>query len=158
MFQSIFGVFVVFIEFLAPLLVLVCCYRRILWIIRARIGSKITSGNKQTAEFELARNNVIKTLFIVVFFFFVCFLGTEIYYLFYNLGFKVDYNGGIYKFTVIMVFLNCTINPFIYLLKYEDFQRALMRQFCCRTSRYDNNSDRTCSTISTSVELSDTHM
>ena len=77
MFQSVFGVFVVFIEFLVPLLVLVCCYRKILWIIRARIKSKIASGNKQTAKFELARNNVIKTLFIVVFFFFVCFLGTE---------------------------------------------------------------------------------
>ena len=158
MFQSAFGVFIVFIEFLIPFLILVCCYGRILWIIRARIRSKMDmgNGNIQTAKFELARNNVIKTLFIVAFFFFICFLGTEVFYLLYNLGYDVNYNGGYYKFTVIMVFVNCTINPFIYLLKYEDFQRALVRQFCCRTSRYDNNSDRTCSTISTSV--SEGHM
>ena len=116
----------------------------------------MASGNTQKVKFELARNNVIKTLLIVAFFFFICFLGTEIFYLLFNLGFDVNYNGGYYKFTVIMIFLNCTINPFIYLLKYKDFQRALMKQFCCRTSRYDNNSDRTCSTISTSV--SEGHM
>ena len=150
-FQSSFGVFIVSIEFIVPLVILVYCYGRILWIIRARIGSKMSADNKQTAKFELARNNVIKTLFIVVFFFFICSLGIEVIFIFYSLGFEVDWNSGYYKFTVVMVFLNCTINPFIYLINYKDFQRAFMRQFCCAISGYDSNSDRTGSTISTSM-------
>ena len=158
MFYSVFGVFLVTIEFIVPLIILAYCYARILSIIRARIGSNMRSDNAQTSKFELARNNVIKTLFIVVFFFFMCSLGIEVLFLFYSLGFEVDWNSGYYKFTVIMLFLNCTINPFIYLINYKDFQRAFMRQFHCRISRHGSNPDITGSTISTSVDLSNIHM
>ena len=158
MFYRVFGVFLVTIEFIVPLIILAYCYTRILWIIRARIGSKMGSEDTQRAKFEIARNNVIKTLFIVVFFFFMCSLGIEVLFLFYSLGFEVDWNSGYYKFTVIMLFLNCTINPFIYLINYKDFQQALIRQFCCRISRHGSNLDITGSTISTSVDLSNVHM
>ena len=140
-FQSVFSIFVVSVEFIIPVIILVYCYGRILWIIRARIGSKMGTDEKQTVKFEQARNNVIKTLFIVVFFIFICYLGIEVLFICYNLGFEVDWNGGYYKFTVIMVFINCTVNPFIYLINYKDFQKALMRQFCCRISHQERNSD-----------------
>ena len=103
----------------------------------------------QTVKFELAGNNVIKTLFIVVFFFFICFLGIEVLFLFYSLGFEVDWNSGYYNITVIMLFLNCTINPFIYLVNYKDFQKALMEQLRCTVSQHYSNSSRTCSTMPT---------
>ena len=142
--------FVVSVEFIVPLVILIYCYGRILWMIRNRIGSNLNSDNKQNVKFEVARDNVIKTLFIVVFFFFICSVGIEVIFLFFSFGFEVDWNSGYYQFTVIMVFLNCTINPFIYLINYKDFQKALIRQFCCRTSlsQFDSNSDRTVSTIS----------
>ena len=91
----------------------------------------MVSSNTQTAKFELARNNVIKTLFIVAFCFFICFLGLEVAYFLYNLGFEVDWNSGYYKFTVIMVYLNFTINPFIYLVNYKDFHKALKKLLRC---------------------------
>ena len=91
----------------------------------------MVSSNTQTAKFELARNNVIKTLFIVAFCFFICFLGLEVAYFLYNLGFAVDWNSGYYKFTVIMVYLNFTINPFIYLVNYKDFHKALKKLLRC---------------------------
>ena len=134
MIQSVIIIFVIFVEFLVPLVILVYCYGRILWVIRARIGSKMGSEDAHTVKFELARNNVIRTLFIVSFFFVICFLGSEVHYILYGLGFEVKWSGEGYKFTVCMLFLNCTINPFIYLINYKDFQRALMRQLCCRTS------------------------
>ena len=151
--QSVIGVFIVFVEFLIPLMILIYCYGRILWIIRARIVSNMGSEDAQTAKFELARSNLIKTLFIVAFFFVICFLGNEVYYLFYGLGFEVNPNTGYYKFTVGMYFLNCTINPFIYLVNYKDFQQALIRQFrcTCRISGRNSNPDITGSTISISV-------
>ena len=149
--QSVIAVFVAFVEFLIPLMILIYCYWRILWIIRARIGSKMGGEDTQRAKFELARNNVIKTLVIVAFFFILCFLGIEVYYLLYGLGFEVELNGSIYNFTVSMFFLNCTVNPFIYLVNYKDFQKALIGQFCCRISRHDNNSEVSGSTICVSV-------
>ena len=132
-------------------MILMYCYGRILWIIRARIETKMGGEDAQTAKFELARNNVVKTLLIVGFFFIICFLGNEVYYLFFGLGFEVDQNSGYYNFTAGMFFLNCTINPFIYLLNYKDFQKALMRQICCKTSRHDKNPDITNSAVLTSV-------
>ena len=69
-------------------------------------------------------SNIIKTLLIVVLFFFLCFASEETFYLLYNLGYEVNWDGVYYKFSVIMVFLNCTVNPFIYLFNYKDFQKA----------------------------------
>ena len=151
MFHSVFGVCIVVVEFIVPLMILIYCYGRILLIIKARIGSNMGGDGTQTTKFEMARNNVIKTLFIIVFFFFICFLGIEVLFLFYSLGFEVDWHSGYYKFTVIMLFLNCTINPFIYLVNYKDFQKALMGQLRCKVSRHYSNSSRTCSIISTST-------
>ena len=49
----------------------------------------------------------------------------------FNLGYDVDFNGIYYKFCVLMVFPNRTVNPFIYLLKYRDYQHALREFFGC---------------------------
>ena len=117
------------------------------------------SEDARRAKFQLARSNLIKTLFVVAFSFVICFLGNEVYYLIYGLGFEVEWNGGLYNFTVGMFFLNCTINPFIYLVNYKDFQKALMEQFHCKISRYDSNSEITDNTICTSIgPSSNVHM
>ena len=159
MIKSMVGVFTVFVEFLLPLVILVYCYARILWMIKARIVSNMGSEDTQRAKFELARSNLIKTLFIVAFFFVICFLGNEVCYLLYGLGFEVDWNSELYNFTVSMYFLNCTINPFIYLVNYKDFQKALMKQFCCGKSRHESDSNMTGSTMSTSARFtSNGHM
>ena len=57
--------------------------------------------------------------------FIICWSPNQIYYLLYNPGYDVDLNGTFDKFGVLMVFGNCTITPFIYLLKYRDYQIAL---------------------------------
>jgi hypothetical protein len=43
----------------------------------------------------------------------------QIYFLMHNLGFVVDFTSSFYNFTVIMVFVNCCVNPIIYTVKYE---------------------------------------
>ena len=50
----------------------------------------------------------------------------------YNLGYEINWNGTYYLFTVLMVFINCTVNPFIYLIKYRDYQEALKKLLGCR--------------------------
>ena len=67
-----------------------------------------------------------------------------------NLGFKEDFNSSYYKFTTVMVFLNCTIIPFIYLFKYQDFQRALLKSVVCMKLKEVRSSESD-TTVSTSM-------
>ena len=113
---------------------LVYCYGRIVWILTRRIDSKLNNNsitNTHADTFQTARNNTIKTLLIVALCFIICWSNNQVYYIMYNLGYKVDWNGVYYKFTVLMVFLNCTVNPFIYLVKYKDYQVALRSLLNC---------------------------
>ena len=121
------------------------CYGRIVWVLTRRIDSKLdkmeistqrnSSDNKmQTVirdKFQLARQNTIKTFLLVGLCFIICWSNDQIFFLMFNLGYNVDFNGIYYKFCVLMVFLNCTVNPFIYLLKYRDYQHSLREFFGC---------------------------
>ena len=134
MLSSIIGIILIFIQFLIPLIILVYCYGRIVWILTRRIDSKLnttTNANPHADTFQTARNNTIKTLLIVALCFIICWSNNQVYYTMYNLGYKVDWNGVFYKFTVLMVFFNCTVNPFIYLVKYKDYQVALRSLLNC---------------------------
>ena len=46
-------------------------------------------------------------------------------YLLFLFGYPLDFESVYWDVIVQMVFLNCTINPFIYLVKSKDFQNAL---------------------------------
>ena len=66
-----------------------------------------------------------------------------------HLGFHANWNGTYYKFTVLMVFLNCTVNPFIYLVNYQDYQKALKSCFGCQ--RQEDTEERKSTTSSTGL-------
>ena len=38
-----------------------------------------------------------------------------------------DKNSYFIKFVIFLVYLNCTINPFIYIIKYKDYHIALKK-------------------------------
>ena len=141
MFHRIFGVFLVSIEFLIPFLILALCYGRILWMLPRRMDSNLDTRTNQSDTFQVARRNTIKTFLLVGVFFVICWSSSKIYYLMYSFGSKPDWDGTFYKFAVIMAFGNCTINPFIYLIKYKDYQKALKSCFSCgkRDSRKTTN-------------------
>ena len=104
-----------------------------MWILTRKIDSNLDNKEKNISEnkrvlsrrFLAARNNTVKTFLLVGICFIICWVNDEVYYLMYNLGYNVDWNGTYFKFCVIMVFLNCTVNPFVYLIKYQDYQEAL---------------------------------
>ena len=73
----------------------------------------------------------------------------------YNLGYKINWNGTYYQFTVLMVFVNCTVNPFIYLIKYRDYQQSL-RKFLGRDKKKSHEEmDTKSSNVSMSRESGD---
>ena len=101
--------------------------------------------SQSSVKFHKAQKNVIKTLFIVVLFLVFCFTYSEVFYLLYHLGYSMDFNGFHYKFSTVLFFFNCTVNPFIYLVNYKDFQEGLKLLFCKRKPEV-RNSDVTVTT------------
>ena len=138
-FNSAFGVFIIFKQYFLPLFILVYCNGRIIWILTRRLDSNLenlgSSENKISRKFLLARTNTIKSFLLVGIFFIICWTCEEIFYLMYNLGYEVNWNSTYFNFCLLMVFLNSTVNPFIYLLKYQDYQVALKYLFGCKTKR-----------------------
>ena len=124
LFKSIWGVVNITYSFFIPLLIMVYCYGRIAWVLNKRIDSKLSSSGPNDM-FHVARTNTIKTFLTVALCFVICWSCNHIYYLMFNIGYEADFNSTYFNFTIIMVFINCIVNPFIYLIKYKDFQQAL---------------------------------
>ena len=84
----------------------------------------------------------------------ICWSQNEFFYLVYNFGYPLDSNSSYYQFTVLMVFLNSIVNPFIYLIKYQDYQIAL-RQFlrCKMKDKEENRSQNSVSTTSNQTDF-----
>ena len=87
--------------------------------------------SNQNVTFEVARRNTLKTFVLIGVSFIICWGPDQIYFLLYNLGYEmnIDKNSSFIKFVIFLVYLNCTINPFIYVIKYKDYHVALKELF-----------------------------
>ena len=79
----------------------------------------------------MARTNTLKTFLLISICFVLCWSCSQFNYLLYNIGYPVDFNGMFDKISLLVAFCNCTINPFVYLFKYRDYQAALKELFSC---------------------------
>ena len=158
--SSIWGVTMVCIQFIGPVIILIYCYGRIALMLTRRLGSNLESTsstpdveNVIKSKFLKARYNTIKTVLLVGICFIICWVNDEVYYLMYNLGYDADWNGTYFKFCVAMIYMNCTINPIVYLVSYQDYHRAL-REFCSRSKwKTDKRDVENTSSTSTSTYL-----
>ena len=173
--KTAFGIGLLFFQFIIPFLVLIICYGKIVWMLTRRINTDLIkprsamnntenvsnqTANAQTIKqvtdtakdkFQLARRNTIKTLLIVRLCFIICWSQNQVRYLMHNCGYELDFNSTYFQFTVVMVFLNCTVNPFIYLIKYRDYQEALRAFFHCKKENENNSSSVTSITNPTTL-------
>ena len=157
--KTAFGIGLMFIQFFIPVLVLVVCYGQIILVLTRRINTDLVKNNSDNAnettdnagtnskavdrgkeKFQLARKNTIKTLLIVGLCFIICWSQNQIMYFMYNCGYNINFNTIYFEFTILMVFLNCTVNPFIYLIKYRDYQDTLKHFFHCNKRQEMSNS------------------
>ena len=152
--KTAFGIALMSIQFFIPVLVLIICYGQIIWVLTRRINTDLMKNKSMVAssdnvcdstvntttaqvvdsgkeKFQLARRNTIKTLLIVGLCFIICWSQNQIIYFMYNCGYNVKFNTVYFDFTILMVFVICTVNPFIYLIKYKDYQEALRTFFHC---------------------------
>lgn len=134
------------VHFFIPVFTLVFCYGKIVCMLSRRISTNITEVHSQNQtnsktneikdetdvhkdKFQLARRNTIKTLLIVGCFFFICWCPNCVIYMMYNCGYNIDFNSTYLQSSILMVFFNVTVNPFIYLFHYRDYQKALKTFF-----------------------------
>ena len=175
------GIFLIFIQFFIPFVILVVLYGQIVWMLSRRINTSMTdtkgnrdnkintknnniddtgtAGSKHLADtqrdrFQRARRNTINTLLVVGCCFIICWVQNQVLYLMYNLGYEIDWNSPYYHFTVLMVFVNCTVNPFIYLIKYQDYQIALKEFLHCKSKKRENITQHSVSSISLATNRS----
>ena len=133
-FSEVTGFLMVVCEFALPALVFIVSYTKIAWILHSK--RRILQGSIATRSSDNNKvhggKNIIKTLLLVSCCFLFCWTTNEIYYLLYLLGYKVNFRHPFYDFSVIAVFCNCCCNPFVYILKYKDFQQGIRKFFHCR--------------------------
>ena len=166
--KSIFGIVIICFQFLIPFVIIIYCDAKIVWMLTKRIRSgmdlkikNVKEGNStkdnqehtKSNAFQIARRNTIKTLLIVGCCFVTCWSQNQFLYLFYNMGYSVDFNSNYFQFTVFMVFLNSTINPFVYLFKYRDYQNAL-KKLCSCSRNEQGDSQSQCSSNQSNSHLS----
>ena len=168
--RRLVGVLTVIVEFIIPLIIIICSYLRMFQIIRGRVQPMRTESSinpmqqgiqsisrssatdlraipnapslPQTGRRErLAKcsRNIVKTLLTSSVCFFVCWVWNQSFFLLFNLGYPVDYNGYFYHFTVYMVLLNIALNPLIYTVRYRQFQHCVRAKLCHRNNLIDTN-------------------
>ena len=98
---------------------------------------------------ERARKNVIKTLVIVSSAFILCTSANQWFFFLYNLGLfsPAVISSNFSHLTVIAMFANCCVNPFIYAAQYDEFQKAMraiwLRLRGLNTEYFNNTSTST---------------
>ena len=85
---------------------------------------------KQDSDNRASRN-IIKTFAIVTSSYFVCFIPHKVYIIMYMFG-QISIFGHVYQATLIMMFLNCCINPIIYIAKHDAFRKGMAMLFRCQ--------------------------
>ena len=143
--QLAFGVLLVNIQYIIPILLQIYLYGRIVWLIRKRAqtgpstsnsrnvartnSSSLQEVNRTSFSWSRAQKNSVKTAAIVSICFMVCWTCDQIYFTMYFLRGSKYYDVTFFQYTLIFVVANSAINPFIYALQYESFQRTVRKLF-----------------------------
>jgi len=95
-------------------------------IKNSAVEAKSIQAPKESASTARAKRNVIKTLALVSCGFILCWSGTEVSFYLNDLGLiQLDWSGAFYNFTNVMVFISCCINPVVYCIQYNQFQKGV---------------------------------
>ena len=153
--SQIVAVVVVVVLVFLPASILIFVYGRIVWVLSRKAKSDVISDinrgeNKdkiadastelRIKNYELAKRNTIKTLVTVAACFIICWMGNQVWFLLFNIGYEIQFDSVGYQFTVLMVCVNSTINPFIYLIQYKEYQAALKALICKKGKTTSQNS------------------
>ncbi|KAJ8044648.1 G-protein coupled receptor 39 [Holothuria leucospilota] len=97
-------------------------------------NSQKDQGQIQTGRYrERGRRNVLITPLLVSLTFLICWTPDMIVYFHHNVVTRHDWNDAFHQIVILLAASNVGVNPLIYTLKYENFQKGL-RQIFKKTS------------------------
>ena len=149
------GVLILVVNFFIPVAVMVFSYSRMILVLRskaisvtagpaplARVQGEHSTATAHEKSLSRMQKNLLKTLMIVTAGFVFCWSWSQIFSLLVNFGYFSDwFNHPFAYFGMVMAFANSCINPFIYLFKYEEFQKGAKQLFCVwKQRRLDHES------------------
>lgn len=141
--RSFVGILTLMVQFFLPLIVIILLYLKMTIALQVRVSpsQKIVdktgfeeekpvstieqfSSSKSNGTKARAKGKVLKTAGLLSISFMTCWSFNQFYFLMYQLNVgSLSLSGTFYHFTVIMVFANCCINPIVYSINFEPFQK-----------------------------------
>lgn len=120
-------------ELLIPVVVVAVCYGLMVRSMHRSISPNfsLSSSGGSTNVTGRIRKNILKTVLVVVVVMTVTLLLKQVVTVGPGFGVAVDPNGMLFKIAVLSMYVNCCANPFIYLIKYTEFQKGT-RRICSR--------------------------
>ena len=148
-----------FIVFVLPTAIFVFCYTSMYRSLRRVVAVDPSAppcgsqANRRENQMNRIRQNILTTQVTVVTIFVVCWTLNQVIFCAFNFGYRVDFTGSLYHTSVVLVFINCAANPFIYAAKYEMFQRGLRNLFCrFRQTTHDEEEMRETGTTTSTIK------
>ncbi len=123
------------VPFVLPLTIMLFCNISIIRMLTKRVeqNNLQASSNSNNANFfQSAKRNTTITLMIVVLCFIICWIQNKVFFFLPNLGYYPKHNNFYFHFVLFMAFANSTVNPFVYLFKYKDYQKAFLELLKCK--------------------------
>ena len=136
--QQFYIIFSATFQFYIPLLLMIVAYGHIAVVLYKRSQERLRTGSGKRPDFEEQRSdryrkasvNILKTLILVCFLFFVCWAGNTTSFVFWAFGLFPNFvSTPWYHISTCLCFVNCAVNPFIYSLQYREFKMAAYRLF-----------------------------
>lgn len=130
-----YAVLTLLLYMLIPVVLMGFMYTRMIVILHRKPRSNQVGphenppNNPPASHISHAQRNLIKTLVVVLAAFIMCWSLNQMYWFLFNFGYIKDPGSDVHTVSVTLVYINCCINPFIYIFKYEEFRRGVRNLF-----------------------------
>ena len=113
-----------------PVAVMVVCYLRMIRALyRSSKSFKSTPGQTNSKKLHAAQMNLFQTCLIMLIVFLACWLTSQSAVLMYILDRYPGLSNDHYSIGRLMVLINSVINPYIWAIRYDEFQNQLIHLF-----------------------------
>ncbi|XP_072046903.1 histamine H2 receptor-like [Amphiura filiformis] len=146
---GIVGVFLFLWDYFVPCLIMGYCFTRIYTELREQdkrvkslqgdsingvstVSGKLSESSADDKKATSRSRNVSKTFLLVYLAFVLCWATNQFLFLQRNLGGYIYRGKPVNHFANSMAILNLTVNPFIYVLRFQQYREKLKQIFCYR--------------------------
>ena len=109
-----------------PISVMVVCYTRMIYALYKSSRSLGASNSANSDKLRLAQKNIFQTCLIMIVFFLVCWIPYEVAVIMF-VNFYTHFSDTHYTIGALLIVLNSSINPYIYVFRYDDFKIQLRK-------------------------------